>query len=356
MPWYHDYQDTSFCPTTPDPWTKWTFWQWTSSGTVSGISGNVDRNIFDGTLDDLRKITYNYEDICGDMYCGGDETYQNCPSDCLMMYFITPTDGAELMNPVLFKIEADSNITNVNYYADGYLFGTSSKPETGFAAEYTFNTLGERKILAEGFDKNGKRTGAASISIKVIPEPKCGDGECNGDENFVTCDADCVDIKFITPRNGESIHNPVTFRVSAPESVKRVIYYADIYKFATSDDAYSKFEVTYRFNVIGNRRIIAEAYDENQKQTGKTYIDITILEEQDSSIIDSESEDTAADIVTEDTPEDIPDITEDIIPQGDIQVADTVTDTGYKPKDTAPPDTSGVKTEDSSGCGCNILE
>jgi len=47
-------QYTSLCPDIPAPWTKWTFWQHTDSGTVSGISGPVDMNRFNGTLADLR--------------------------------------------------------------------------------------------------------------------------------------------------------------------------------------------------------------------------------------------------------------------------------------------------------------
>lgn len=355
--WYHDFQDTSFCPLTPDPWIKWTFWQWTSSGTVSGIRIHVDRDIFDGTLDDLKKITYLHQDICGDTYCGTDETYQNCPSDCLMMNFITPKDGEELQNPVLFKIEADANIVKVNYYADGYLFGTSSKPETYFATEYTFNTPGERKILAEGFDKNGKRIGAVTISIKVLPEPKCGDGECNGDENFTTCAADCVEIKFITPQDNTTVHNPVTFKVLAPEAVKTVIYTADIYKFATSSDRDSDFEVTYKFNITGNRKIMAEGFDENQKRIGTTFINITILEEIDAVSIDSNFEETFTDSATEDTFVDVSENIEDVNSYEDIK--DTTTDTnldGGQASIDISTDTAKSKTEDSSGCGCSILE
>nr|WP_100449137.1 lysozyme [Glycomyces xiaoerkulensis] len=38
-------------PTLPAGWrnTTWTFWQYTSTGSVSGISGNVDRNYFNGS-------------------------------------------------------------------------------------------------------------------------------------------------------------------------------------------------------------------------------------------------------------------------------------------------------------------
>jgi lysozyme len=42
------------CPNTPTPWTSWNIWQYTSSGQVSGISGNVDLDQWDGTLADLQ--------------------------------------------------------------------------------------------------------------------------------------------------------------------------------------------------------------------------------------------------------------------------------------------------------------
>jgi GH25 family lysozyme M1 (1,4-beta-N-acetylmuramidase) len=44
------------CPDTPRPWTKWTFWQYSDSGAVPGISGNVDVNVFDGTYADLEAL------------------------------------------------------------------------------------------------------------------------------------------------------------------------------------------------------------------------------------------------------------------------------------------------------------
>ncbi|MGC9043029.1 MAG: glycoside hydrolase family 25 protein [Myxococcota bacterium] len=357
LPWYHDYQDTSFCPITPDPWTKWTFWQWTSSGTVSGISENVDRDIFDGTLDDLRKLTYLYEDVCGDGYCGGDESYTTCPSDCLMINFITPSDGDEVLNPVLFKVEADANIIKINYYADGYLFGTSTKPGTNFAVEYTFNTLGLRKILAEGINSNGKRVGAQTISIKVKPAPTCGDGECNGDENFTSCDVDCVNIKFLSPADNATVHNPVTFRVEAPESVKTIIYTADIYKFATSSDKTSNYEVTYKFNVIGNRKIIADGYDENQKRIGTASINITILEEEDANTSDTTELDTISEDAIIDTIEaDTTDATEDILSYDVQENRDAIADTGVIIRDIISLDSGKIKEEESSGCGCTIVE
>lgn len=44
------------CPLISDAWEQWTFWQYSSTGSVSGISGNVDLNWFDGSVDDLQQF------------------------------------------------------------------------------------------------------------------------------------------------------------------------------------------------------------------------------------------------------------------------------------------------------------
>lgn len=41
----------------PKPFKHWTFWQFTETGTASGIVGPVDLDVFDGTQDDLLKLT-----------------------------------------------------------------------------------------------------------------------------------------------------------------------------------------------------------------------------------------------------------------------------------------------------------
>lgn len=44
------------CPTMPSNWAHWKFWQSSSTGSVAGISGNVDVDEFNGTLADLVKF------------------------------------------------------------------------------------------------------------------------------------------------------------------------------------------------------------------------------------------------------------------------------------------------------------
>ncbi len=41
----------------PAGWADWTFWQYSQSLHISGVSGNVDHDYFDGTLDALQALT-----------------------------------------------------------------------------------------------------------------------------------------------------------------------------------------------------------------------------------------------------------------------------------------------------------
>lgn len=50
---------TAASPTIPTGFPAWTVWQYTSTGTVSGISGNVDRDKFNGTRDRLLALANN---------------------------------------------------------------------------------------------------------------------------------------------------------------------------------------------------------------------------------------------------------------------------------------------------------
>ena len=55
--WIAQYTQQPF-PTIPKPWSSWTFWQYSQSGRVRGISSaSVDLDRFQGSLDDLKRLT-----------------------------------------------------------------------------------------------------------------------------------------------------------------------------------------------------------------------------------------------------------------------------------------------------------
>jgi lysozyme len=52
--WIAEYGVSS--PKLPAGWESWTFWQLSESGTVAGIAGSVDLDVFNGTLADLQAL------------------------------------------------------------------------------------------------------------------------------------------------------------------------------------------------------------------------------------------------------------------------------------------------------------
>jgi lysozyme len=50
---------TTNCPNLPTVWSDWAMWQYTSSGAVAGIAGNVDRNRFNGPVEALQDLAGN---------------------------------------------------------------------------------------------------------------------------------------------------------------------------------------------------------------------------------------------------------------------------------------------------------
>ena len=72
------------CPLTPTPWTRWTFHQHSDSGTTGGISGPVDQNVFNGTLDDLLALGSGEVPVCGTV-AGAGATLDN-GDDCYQLF------------------------------------------------------------------------------------------------------------------------------------------------------------------------------------------------------------------------------------------------------------------------------
>ena len=80
--WHAGYTGGNCPSSVAAQWGDWAFWQYTSTGGVSGIPGaNVDQDNFNGTLDDLR-ARFGASAVCGDGVCGGGEDHNSCAGDC----------------------------------------------------------------------------------------------------------------------------------------------------------------------------------------------------------------------------------------------------------------------------------
>jgi lysozyme len=80
-PLWHAQYSTASCPNIAPPWQDWAFWQFTSTGTVDGISGDVDVNRFNGDEAALAALL-GPAGTCGDGTCDAGETTLACSEDC----------------------------------------------------------------------------------------------------------------------------------------------------------------------------------------------------------------------------------------------------------------------------------
>jgi GH25 family lysozyme M1 (1,4-beta-N-acetylmuramidase) len=81
------------CPDLPAPWTGWTFHQTSDNGSVAGIAGDVDTDVFNGSREDLAALGAPAA-ACGDGECSGGETPGTCGEDCPPCAVIPAEGGA----------------------------------------------------------------------------------------------------------------------------------------------------------------------------------------------------------------------------------------------------------------------
>lgn len=81
-PLWHAGYTGGTCPSTiANQWSDWAFWQYSSTGSVAGIAGNVDTNRFNGSLDQLLELSVGGA-VCGDGRCSAGEGGGACTADC----------------------------------------------------------------------------------------------------------------------------------------------------------------------------------------------------------------------------------------------------------------------------------
>ncbi len=64
-PLWHAQYTSAACPNIAPPWADWAFWQFTSTGRVAGIDGDVDINRWNGAREDLAGFAAGAARLCG---------------------------------------------------------------------------------------------------------------------------------------------------------------------------------------------------------------------------------------------------------------------------------------------------
>ncbi len=126
-------QYTSLCPDIPGPWAKWTFWQYTDSGSVPGISGPVDTNRFNGSLAQLQAFA------------------AATPPRPLPFGWQRNTSGS-----YTFHVEPGSGVAKVELRVEDYLIGAPSTTTGTGTLNYTFNVATANRVIeARGLAADG---------------------------------------------------------------------------------------------------------------------------------------------------------------------------------------------------------
>jgi uncharacterized protein (TIGR03382 family) len=81
--WHAQYSSVA-CPNIAPPWQDWALWQYSSTGTVAGIAGNVDMNRWNGDINSFNAFLGPGAGAatCGNATCEAGETSIECPEDC----------------------------------------------------------------------------------------------------------------------------------------------------------------------------------------------------------------------------------------------------------------------------------
>ncbi|WP_218932301.1 glycoside hydrolase family 25 protein [Adhaeretor mobilis] len=166
-------------------WEPWQFWQWTATGSVNGVSGNVDRNVYQGSLVELEQLLIGEDPGSLIMLADfeTDEGYFNRPTN----YSGSNQGIGASSSAIRVTTEAHEGIGSQEIHIDGDPEGwflrhvsgigsTSANPETNLALDAT------------GYIGFWLKTDDAGISVTIaIDDPLTAD---RGVEQLVIADGE----------------------------------------------------------------------------------------------------------------------------------------------------------------------
>ncbi|MGE3765550.1 MAG: GH25 family lysozyme [Kofleriaceae bacterium] len=177
-PLWHAQYTSAACPNISAPWTEWAFWQFTSSGSVDGIAGNVDVNRFDGTMAELMALTpgggngtggnppatCGVIDAAGGTIDDGDDCFVGGGPSASMRQVTTAGEGGDLVWTHTTEDTAEANFAQWNFdFAEAGRYKVEVYTAAAFAestqARYTIRASGaEQEIVLDQTAVDGWQT------------------------------------------------------------------------------------------------------------------------------------------------------------------------------------------------------
>jgi lysozyme len=144
------------CPRTPTAWSSWTFFQYTETGRVAGITGNVDRNYFNGDEDALLALTEASSELPYDPTGG-----------VVVTTWTRNDDGSYEMSS-----EAPPSVDRIEIFLDGTRLGAPVRTGGGFS--FRTNPIRteayDRVLESRGYDASGRLAAVGRASIDTTAD------------------------------------------------------------------------------------------------------------------------------------------------------------------------------------------
>lgn len=164
--WVANY--TSQCPLVPSGWSGWSMWQFSDHGKVSGIPGNVDRNLWNGSLAALHAFA-DGEASPSDPPPPADDPP---PPSGGAPTGLTPKDGAHESGPsVTMGVEPFDGATGYEFEIEYF-----QKSAGEWAAYYGYSTTKPEKTFWPALD--------AGFRFRVRATSSKGDSPSSGWSSF----------------------------------------------------------------------------------------------------------------------------------------------------------------------------
>lgn len=164
-----------------------------------------------------------------------------------------PLDAASTGHSVDFAVSASSDITRVDYLADGWKMGSSTQGP-GFDFNYDIQYAGVRQIQARGYNARGELVATDKITISVA----------NGST-----------LRITAPSANSRHRAHVAFTASASADITRVEYLADDWSLGSTPQG-PDFAHSYAFQYTGVRAIEARGFNAAGKMVAVDKLNITV--------------------------------------------------------------------------------
>ncbi len=135
------------CPYLPSGFANWQFWQYGDTGRVSGVTGNVDVNLFNGTYAQLEALAN-----------GSASPTPPAAATATKVSLKWTREG----DTWAFDTSSEPNVAKVVLEVEGFTIGEATAA-TNFDLRYRFNYAKEgRGIEAIAYDAQGRKLGVSS--------------------------------------------------------------------------------------------------------------------------------------------------------------------------------------------------